>query len=117
VYSQVLADTAATAYLTTQTGTGATSATLVAQAGVTLPVGTAGSTPELQLFSGLTLPPGTYYLILATTDTSGNEGWLNGCHLQRARLHKRGRGRCFRLSARYDIFRLVRAWTRIRGHG
>ncbi len=78
VYSQVLADTAATAYLTTQTGTGATSATLVAQAGVTLPVGTAGSTPELQLFSGLTLPPGTYYLILATTDTSGNEGWLNG---------------------------------------
>jgi hypothetical protein len=78
VYSVNGADTAATAYLTTQTGAGATSSTLVAQVNVTLPVGNVGSTPELQLFSGLTLPPGTYYLILATTDTSLNEGWLNG---------------------------------------
>jgi hypothetical protein len=78
VYSENSADTAATAYLTTQSGAGATTATLVAQANVTLPVGHAGSTAELQLFSGLTLPPGTYYLILATTDTTTNEGWLNG---------------------------------------
>ena len=78
VYSEDGADTTATAYLTTQTGAGAAWATLVAQASVTLPVGSVGSTPELQLFSGLTLPPGTYYLTLATTDGSNNEGWLNG---------------------------------------
>jgi len=78
VYSENGADTAATAYLTTQAGAGATSASLVAQANVTLPAGAVGTTPELQLFSGLTLPPGTYYLILATTDSSNNEGWLNG---------------------------------------
>jgi len=78
VSSQTADNTAATAYLTTQTGAGANGATLVAQANLTLPVGPAGTTPELQLFSGLTLPPGQYYLTLATTDTSNNEGWQNG---------------------------------------
>jgi hypothetical protein len=70
------ADQGATAYLTTQIGPGATSATLVTQDNLTLPVGL--SAPELQLFSGLTLGPGTYYLILASTDTTFNEGWFNG---------------------------------------
>ena len=78
VYSENAANTAATAYLTTQTGAGSSSATLVAQTDLTLPVGTGGTTPELQLFSGLTLPPGQYYLIVATSDTSRNEVWLNG---------------------------------------
>jgi hypothetical protein len=76
--SSSAAHAAATAYLTTQVGAGATAASLVAQANVTLPVGSPGSTPELQLFSGLTLPPGTYYLVLATTDTVNDEGWFNG---------------------------------------
>ena len=78
VYSQNAANTTATAYLATQTGAGSTTATLVAEATLALPVGPVGTTSELQLFSGLTLAPGQYYLILATTDTSGNEGWLNG---------------------------------------
>ena len=78
VYSGDAGHTAATAYLTTQVGPGATSATLVAQNPVTLPVGMVGTTPELQLFGGLTLPPGTYYLVMATADSTFNEGWLNG---------------------------------------
>lgn len=71
-----VADSSAVAYLTTQVGPGATSAELVAQANLTLPVGL--SSPELVLFSGLNLSPANYYLILATTDTTGNEGWFNG---------------------------------------
>jgi hypothetical protein len=70
------ADTSAVAFLTTQVGPGATSAELVAQANLTLPVGL--SSPELVLFSGLNLSPGTYYLTLATTDATDNEGWFNG---------------------------------------
>jgi len=70
--------TAATAWLTTQTGAGSTPATLVAETSITLPAGQAGKTPELQIFSGLTLPPGQYYLIVSTTDDYGKEGWLNG---------------------------------------
>jgi hypothetical protein len=76
VFTENAANTSATAYLTTQVGPGATSAELVAQANLTLPVGM--SSPELLLFSGLDLAPGTYYLVLATTDTSDNEGWFNG---------------------------------------
>jgi len=78
VFTGNAANAGATAYLTTQVGSGATSATLIASANLTLPVGAVGTTPELQLFSGLTLPPGQYYLILATADTSFNEGWQNG---------------------------------------
>ena len=76
VSSQSAAHTAATAYLTTRAGAGATTASLVAFANVTLPTG--NYAPEVQLFSGLSLPPGTYYLILATADTSGDESWSNG---------------------------------------
>ena len=76
VISVNAADTSAVAYLTTQVGPGATSAELVAQANLTLPVGLLS--PELVLFSGLNLGPGTYYLTLATTDATDNEGWFNG---------------------------------------
>jgi len=78
VSSQNASNTAATAYLSTQTGAASSGTTLVAQMSLTLPVGPVGTTPELQLFSGLTLPPGQYYLIVASADTSDNEVWLNG---------------------------------------
>jgi hypothetical protein len=67
----------ATAYLTTQVGPGATSATLIDSNNITLPVGS--PSPELTLFSGLDLGPGTYYLVLAAPAEGGNvRGWLNG---------------------------------------
>ncbi len=69
--------TAATAYLAKQVGASATNATLVAQANLTLsPLGQAS--PELVLFSGLDLLPGTYFLVLASADTTSNQGWFNG---------------------------------------
>ena len=78
VFSGNAANTAATAYLVTQVGAGSSYSTLVSEASLTLPVGDVGTTPELNLFTGLTLPPGQYYLIVATTDSSSNEAWLNG---------------------------------------
>ncbi|MBN2321013.1 MAG: PEP-CTERM sorting domain-containing protein, partial [Acidobacteria bacterium] len=66
----------ATAYLTTQIGSGATPTTLIASKDVTLPD---VPTPETTLFSGLMLGPGTYYLVLsAPNDGFNTRGWVNG---------------------------------------
>jgi hypothetical protein len=71
--------TDATAYLTTQVGPGATSATLIASNDITLPYSSTYPSPEQNLFSGLNLDPGTYYLILAAPSEGGYvRGWLNG---------------------------------------
>lgn len=73
--------TDATAYLTTQVGPGATSATLIASNGITMPVmlDPFGIPPETNLFSGLNLGPGTYYLILAAPAEGGYvRFWMNG---------------------------------------
>ncbi len=59
------------AYLTTAVGTGATPSDVVATATLTAPaVAGVSSISYLPLFSNLTLDAGTYYITLATTDTS-----------------------------------------------
>ncbi len=61
LFSNGIADTG-TAYLTTQTGAGTTTAQQIATATFTFP--TTPSPGTVTLFSGITLGPGTYYLTL-----------------------------------------------------
>ncbi len=66
-----------TAYLTTKTGPGTTSADLVASATVTIPGAGTGLPVLTTLFSNLTLTPGTYYLMISgdSSQTQFVQSW------------------------------------------